>query len=109
MFNEQMTLKEFNMKKYTATFADGTSITRKSARNYTVAWRATWTNLEGNPRSETGFSSSTENATKSARPGLPYGTWRGMSSKDRAFSAQQNAKFLANANVRIEIVPTTAA
>jgi hypothetical protein len=29
-----------------------------------------------------------------------------MSSKDRAFSTQQNAKFLANASLRVEIVPT---
>ena len=94
------------MNKYTATFADGSIITRKSDRGYAVAWRATWTNLEGNPRSETGFSSSTEHATKNARPVLPYGTWRGMSSKDRAFANQQNAKFLAGANLKVEIVPT---
>jgi hypothetical protein len=106
MFNEQMTLKEFNMNKYTATFADGTTITRKSARGYTVAWRATWINLDGSVCTETGFSATAQNAAASARPGLPYGTWRGMSSKDRAFSAQQNAKFLANASLRVEIVPT---
>ena len=94
------------MNKYTATFADGSSITRKSDRGYAVAWRATWTNVEGNFRTETGFSSSTDHANKSARPGLPYGTWRGMSSKDRAFADQQNAKFLAGANLKIEIVPT---
>lgn len=97
------------MIKYTATFADGTSITRKSDRGYAVAWRATWTNVHGLPRVETGFSSSTENAAKSARPGLPYGTWRGQSAKDRAFAAEQNAKFLANANLNVEIVPVVAA
>ena len=97
------------MNKYTATFADGSSITRQSARGYAVAWRATWTNADGFVRTETGFSASEEHATKSARPSLPYGTWRGMSSKDRAFADQQNAKFLANANLNIEIVPTITA
>jgi hypothetical protein len=97
------------MNKYTATFADGTSITRKSARGYAVAWRATWINLDGRARVETGFSASAELAAKSARPGLPYGTWRGMSSKDRAFSDRQNAQFLANANLRVEITPAVAA
>ena len=96
------------MIKYTATFADGTSITRKSARNYTVAWRATWTRLDGRPCCETGFSATAENAAASARPHLPYGTWRGMSSNDRAKAAANNAKFLANANLCVEIVPTVA-
>lgn len=96
------------MNKYTATFADGSSITRQSARGYAVAWRATWTSLNGSVRTETGFSASEENATKSARPCLPYGTYRGMSSKDRAFANQQNAKFLANANFNIEIAPAVA-
>jgi hypothetical protein len=109
MFNAQMTCKEFNMKKYTATFADGTSITRKSARGYAVAWRATWINLDGRARTETGFSATAQNAAASARPSLPYGTWRGMSSKDRAFAGQQNAQFLANANLRVEIAPAIAA
>lgn len=97
------------MNKYTATFADGTSITRKSARGYAVAWRATWIDLAGVTRFDDGFSATAENAIASARPGLPYGTWRGMSSKDRAFANEQNAKFLANASLRIEIVPTVTA
>jgi hypothetical protein len=96
------------MNKYTATFADGTSITRKSNRGYAVAWRATWTSVEGAARSDEGFSSSVDLATKSATPGLPYGTWRGMSSSARAHANEQNSKFLANANVKIEIVPAIA-
>lgn len=94
------------MTKYTATFADGTQITRKSDRDYAVAWRVTWNHLDGLACSETGFSANAKNAAASARPGLPYGTWRGMSPKNRALANEQNAKFLANANVRIEIVPT---
>jgi hypothetical protein len=97
------------MNKYTATFLDGTSITRKSARGYAVAWRATWINIDGRACTETGFSATAANAQASARPGLPYGTWRGMSSKDRAFANEQNAKFLANASLRVEIVQTIAA
>ena len=96
------------MNKYTATFADGTVITRKSKNGYAVAWRATWTSLEGAPCVETGFSASAENAAQSARPGLPYGTWRGMSAKDRAFANEQNAKFLQGCNLRVEIVPAVA-
>lgn len=97
------------MNKYTATFADGTVLTRKSARGYAVAWRATWVSLDGVTRFDDGFSATVENAQASARPSLPYGTWRGMSPKDRAVAAEQNAKFLANANLRIEIVPAIAA
>lgn len=96
------------MNKYTATFADGTTITRKSNRGYAVAWRSTWTSVEGATYSDEGFSSSAELAAKSARPGLPYGTWRGMSSNARTHANEQNAKFLANANVKIEIVPAIA-
>lgn len=97
------------MTKYTATFADGTSITRKSNRGYTVAWRATWTSVDGRACTETGFSATAQNAQASARPGLPYGIWRGMSAKDKAFANEMNAKFLANANLRVEIVAAVAA
>lgn len=97
------------MNKYIATFADGTSTTRKSAHGYAVAWRATWTNIDGHACSETGFSTTAERAAASARPSLPYGTCRGMSSNDRAKAAALNAKFLANANLIVEIVPITAA
>ena len=97
------------MTKYTATFADGTTITRKTERAYAFAWRARWNLLSGEPYELTGFSQTEENARKSARPYLPYGTWRGQSAKDRAFAAEQNAKFLANANLNVEIVPAVAA
>lgn len=97
------------MIKYTAIFADGTSISRKSNRGYAVAWRATWTSVDGRACSDTGFSASAELASKAANPGLPYGIWRGMSAKDRAVANEMNAKFLANANLRVEIVPAVAA
>lgn len=97
------------MIKYTATFADGTSISRKSNRGYAVAWRAKWINIDGRACTETGFSASAELASKAATPGLPYGIWRGMSAKDRAVANEMNAKFLANANLQVEIVPTVAA
>lgn len=97
------------MNKYTATFADGTTLTRKSNRGYAVAWRATWTDLFGHARSDTGFSASAENAAKTAKPGLPYGTWRGQSASARAFANERNAKFLETCNLKIEIVPAVAA
>lgn len=97
------------MIKYTATFADGSSIGRKSNRGYAVAWRATWTNIDGRSCSETGFSASAALASKAATPGLPYGTWRGMSAKDRVVANEMNAKFLASANLKVEIVAAVAA
>jgi hypothetical protein len=89
---------------YTAKFADGSTITRKSERSYAAAWRATWIRLDGGVSSDSGFSSSVELAAKAANPGLPYGTWRGMSAKDRANANEQNTKFLQNCNLKIEIV-----
>lgn len=97
------------MTKYTATFADGTVITRKSARGYAVAWRATWDEKDGQRLSETGFSVSKENAEQSAKPYLPWEVTRGQSAKARAFANEQNAKFLKNCNLRVEIVQVTAA
>jgi hypothetical protein len=97
------------MTKYTATFADGTSITRSTKREYAVAWRATWTSLDGSACTETGFSASAALAEKSARPSGPYGTWRGQSSKDRAIANERNAQFLAQCGLRVEIAPAIAA
>lgn len=96
------------MIKFTATFEDGTILTRKSNNGYAFAWRVTWTHLDGKSYVETGFSASRENAEKNAKPYLPYGTWRGQSPRDRAFSKEQNAKFLQNCNLRVEIVPAIA-
>lgn len=96
------------MIKYKATFADGTSITRKSNNVYAAAWRATWISMDGDVVSETGFSASKENAAKSARPNLPYGTCRGQSSKDRAIANKLNEQFLKNCNLSVEIVSTEA-
>jgi hypothetical protein len=95
------------MNKYTATFADGTTITRKSSHTYTSAWRATWTRLDGERVFDTGFSSSAELAAKAAKVGLPYGTWRGMSAKARTTANEQNAKFLQTCDMTIEIVEVT--
>jgi hypothetical protein len=48
---------------YTATFADGTTITRKSVRNnYTYAWRATGTRKNGSAADAHGYSSTIQRA-----------------------------------------------
>ena len=95
------------MNKYTATFADGTTITRKSNHSYSSAWRTTWTTLEGKRVSDNGFSSSPELAAKAAKIPLPYGFWRGMSAKARATANEQNAKVLQTCDMKIEIVEVT--
>lgn len=90
--------------KYTATFSDGSTITRNSHREYGFAWMSSWTRLDGKRVTETGFSNTADNAAKAAKPGMPYGTWRGMSSNDRAKAYEQNAKFVETCDLHIEIV-----
>lgn len=95
------------MTKYVATFADGTSITRKSERQYGAAWRATWTREDGTARCVTGFAISSEkvNAFK------PYmhRISRFMSANDRAKAKRLNAEYLKRSMYQVEIVPATAA
>lgn len=88
------------MNKFTATFKDGTTVTRKTGRNYAVAWRATWTSESGKARSETGFSVSREKAA----PYRPEKVWahRGLSSSARARAVKENADFLARIGYRVE-------
>lgn len=88
------------MNKYTATFADGTTITRNSTHAYAVAWRATWTNDKGHRFSRTGFSAtaSKPNAEK------PTPFWYGDSSKARAKARNDNAKWLADSDYKVEVV-----
>jgi hypothetical protein len=90
------------MNKYTATFADGTTITRKTERQYAVAWRATWT-CGGHDREETGFSYAKDkvNAYKPS----PYYAGMGMSANDRAKARAKNAAFCAESNYRVEVAP----
>ena len=96
------------MTKYTATFEDGVTITRKTKREYAFAWRANYISLDGHNVTETGFSATKELAEKASNVGLPYGTWRGMSSKHRALANEKNAQFLQTCNMKIEIVPAIA-
>ena len=93
---------EKTMNKYTATFADGTTITRKTERLYAVAWRATWT-CGGHDREETGFSYAKDkvNAYKPS----PYYAGMGMSANDRAKARAKNAAFCAESNYRVEVAP----
>lgn len=91
------------MNKYTATFSDGTTVTRKSERDYAVAWLTTWTD-EGKECYDYGFSVSREKVSPYVPN--PFGTFRGMSSKQRAAANAANAEFHKNANVKHEIVDT---
>ncbi len=93
------------MTTYTATFADGTTITRNSDRAYGAAWRATWTNKEGNLMSDTGFSISPDKANAYA-PKV-YGVHG--TPKQKAEAKRLNAEHLQNCGYRIEIVPAKIA
>jgi hypothetical protein len=61
---------------YSATFADGSTITRKSHRVYTHAWQAEWQS-RGIKFALTGFAGSAELARKAAQVGA-----RATSSQD---------------------------
>lgn len=95
------------MTKYIATFADGTTISRKTARAYGAAWRATWTNADGTVRSETGFSISREKA-QPYKP-APWATGRGFSAKQNAEAARKNEEYVQSIGYCVEIVPAVAA
>lgn len=97
------------MTNFTATFTNGKTLTRKSNNNYAFAWMATWTHINGNMISDSGFSSSAELAAKAAKPSAPFGVWKGMSAKDRAIANTKNAEFLQGCNLKVEIVPAIAA
>ena len=89
---------------YTAIFADGTKITRKSERAYTAAWRSTWT-ADGKVCVFTGFSVSAEKAS----PYAPAPFWGGQSSGGRAEAKRKNEEFRASCGYRVEVVPAVAA
>lgn len=95
------------MIKYTATFADGTVVTRKSNRGYAVAWRATWTTADGTARVEIGFSVSREKA-QPYKP-APWARGRGFSAKQNAEAARKNEDYVRQAGYRVEIVAAVAA
>ena len=95
------------MTKYIATFAEGTSITRKSDRLYAAAWRATWCSDDGTVRVETGFSVSAAKV-QAYRPMFHYVS-RFMSANERARAKRLNAAFLARSMYQVEIVPAVAA
>lgn len=95
------------MNKFSATFADGTTVTRKTAREYAVAWRVTWTTDNGIARVETGFSVSREKAA----PYRPEIAWAhsGLSSNERAHARRKNAEFLARSGYRVEFAQAVRA
>lgn len=53
--------------RYTATFADGSTITRASHRTYTHAWRATFVRWDKSVGTKTGFAASLVLAGQAAR------------------------------------------
>ncbi|MNK29189.1 hypothetical protein D3C87_475800 [compost metagenome] len=92
------------MNKYTATFADGTTIARKTERAYGAAWRATWTNAKGYACSDTGFSISSDKVN-AFKPQTAH-VHRFMSTNERAAARAKNTAFLAEVGYRVEVVPT---
>lgn len=93
------------MATYTATFKDGTQVTRTSKHAYVVAWRATWV-VDGAVRSDVGFSASAEKV--SAYCPAPYGV-TGGTAKQRAEAKRKNAEFQAASRYSVEIAPAIAA
>lgn len=85
------------MNRYTATFADGTAITRSSERPYTVAWRARWVAENGLRIERTGFAVSREKA-KPERPSTAWGyppgrRKREAQARDRSPERQYHVEF----------------
>jgi hypothetical protein len=95
------------MNKFTATFADCTTITRSSARDYAVAWRATWTSDDGRACAETGFASSREKASP-YRPQKALAS-RHLSASMRAKAQRANADFLVRSGYQVEFAPAVRA
>lgn len=95
------------MTTYSATFADGTKITRKSDRTYTAAWRSTWTDPEHGSQAQEGFSATPETAAKSAAVLSKYGVFGSPAQKAKA--RKLNAEYREACGYRVEIVPANAA
>lgn len=92
------------MTHFTATFADGTQITRNSEHGYTVAWRATWTE-EGRLITFTGFSA---RADKINADSPDYMCPRHFSAARRAAIQKENAARRAATGYKVEVVPAVA-
>jgi len=89
------------MTTYTATFADGTTISRTTKRTYAAAWRVSYTK-DGVFLTDTGFCATPEKATP-FNP-APYELHRGLSAKQRAEAKKMNDEFLAQSGYKVEIV-----
>jgi hypothetical protein len=89
------------MTKYTATFADGTTISRTTKRAYEAAWRVSYTK-DGVLVTDSGFSATRETATPFSP--VPYSLHRGLSAKQRAEAKKMNDEFLVQSGYRVEIV-----
>lgn len=92
------------MNKYTATFSDGTTVSRKTNRTYAYAWKATWTYQDGRVCSDTGFS-----IDRDCKPYVPapWFTGRGLSAKQLEENRRKNAELLAQIDYKSEIVPVS--
>lgn len=94
------------MTTYTATFSDGTTISRNSKRLYAAAWRATWTEKNGTFVSFEGFSISAEKVN-AYKPSVRC-TGRGFSAKQNAAAKRLNQEHVSSVGYRVEIVPALA-
>jgi hypothetical protein len=99
------------MNTYTATFADGTTITRKTKREYAVAWRATWTRDNANGEQQaiayTGFAVTKDRASPTL-PVIEYAPGRGCfgsSANERARVRKVNEDWRRAAGYRVEFAP----
>lgn len=92
------------MDKYTATFTDGTTISRNSEREYGVAWRATWTRDDNGAQVETTGFARDERSAHIEKP-AKRSERRGMSANERAQVRRENHEYLARIGYRIEFAP----
>lgn len=92
------------MNKYQATFADGTTVTRKTEHAYAVAWRSTFVSKHsGKVCGATGFSASADKVSP-FRPTIASVS-RQSSSNERARAKAKNAQHLIDIGFKVEIVP----
>ena len=96
------------MTKYTATFSDGTTITRDSKRDFAVAWQASWIGNGDGRGFITGFSASADKV-QAYVPKFAWPKGRFPSKTELAEVEARQAQALIDNDYRVEIVQIVAA
>ena len=93
------------MKKLTATFTDGTVVTRKTDREYAVAWLSSWYTKDGRKITKSGFSNNPDKIDV-YKPTF-YCTARGLTPAQRQSNIQRNEQELIDCRWTYEIAAVT--